>query len=420
MKPTNRRTQAWMVLVLAGLLSSALEAQQRVAFVTSVEGTAVFGTWPEAGSAVGADAADAICQNLATAAALDNPGNFVAWVSTGFDDAYCRLHGFSGKITDKCGQATLPVNAGPWVRTDGQPFGETIDRLLTPDAVVYYPLAKDENGDSVYSYAFTATGSNGTLYRDNVTCGDWTLATADLVQVGQTLKGSVGWASGGGQRCNGSARIYCLETGAGPPLTPPAEEGAVAFVTSVDGTADLGSWTDAGGKTSYEAADEICRNRAAAGSLENPADFEAWISTSMRDAKDRFTTKQPIVRPDGVKVADDIDDLTDAWLDAPINVTELGKYITNYGVWTATNHVGELLDDTCSDWTSASSGQSARAGSAYAADLLWTMAFTLTCDFNASRLYCIEDRMIPIFKDGFESGDTTAWSSTVQRPLELR
>ena len=420
MRSTSRRSQVWMILILAGLSFSALEAQQRVAFVTSVTGTADLGSWPESGSAVGAAAGDAICRTLAADAGLANAGTFIAWLSTTTDDAYCRLHGFSGKKSANCGQAELPVAGGPWMHTDGLPFGESIDRLLYPELVVYYPLAADEDGNPVEGYMMTATVGDGTVSPNPITCTDWTSTAPNDMVVGKTARGSVGWTNTGSTRCDIAHRLICLEPGAGPALTPPNETGAVAFLTSVQGTADLGTWTDAGGQTGIAAADAICQARASAGSLANPSQFKAWISDSAVDAKDRFLVDGPRVRPDGVKVADSFADLLDGSLDASINVTELGTYIGNYAVWTATSTNGFLTDGTCSDWTSASGGDTARAGAAYAADTAWTLIHTPPCNFAATHLYCIEDPSEPIFSDGFESGDTTAWSSVVQRPLVFR
>jgi len=420
MRPTSYRSLAWMILVLVGLSSPALEAQQKVAFVTSVTGTPDLGSWPEAGSAVGAAAGDAICRTLATDAGLANAGTFIAWLSTSTDDAYCRLHGFGGKKSANCGQAELPVAAGPWVRTDGLPFGESIDRLLLPESVVYYPLAADEDGTPVEGYMMTATMSNGTVSPNPVTCTDWTSTIPDGVVLGGTARGSAGWTNMGSNRCDVANHLICLEPGAGPALTPPAETGALAFATSVSGSADLGSWTDAGGQTGLAAADVICQARAAVGSLPNPSRFRAWLSDSATHARDRLLTDGPRVRPDGVKVADSFTDLLDGSLDASINVTELGTYLTNDAAWTATNSEGWLLDGTCSDWTSATGGDAARAGTTFGADSTWTVYYSPSCSFANSRLYCIEDPPEPIFSDGFESGDTTAWSSVVQRPLIFR
>lgn len=411
MQPKGSRTPFWTILLFSCLSIPCLEAQQpRVAFVTSMTGTADLGSWPEAGSALGASAGDEICRTLATAATLQNANSFVAWLSTSTDDAYCRLHGFTGKKSANCGQPQLPVSAGPWVRADGLPFGESIDRLLAPESIVYYPLAADENGTLVSARVFTTTAPDGSLATNGSTCGDWTTASSDAAIRGSTARGSWSWTNSGTMRCDAAGHLFCFEPGPGPALTPPAEEGAVAFVTSLLGTADLGSWPDAGGKTGVAAADAICQARAAAGSLENPSTFKAWISDSTTNAKDRFLSNVARVRPDGVKVADSLTDMLDSVLDSSINVTELGDYVGNNAVWTATHPTGLLSGDSCSDWTSSSSISSARTGSSNAADSAWTLTFTSSCSFASSRLYCIEDPFI--FIDGFESGDTTAWSSS--------
>ena len=50
-------------------------------------------TWTGA-VGTGLAAADSICQQKATAAAM--PGTYVAWLSDGTSDAYCRAFGFTG------------------------------------------------------------------------------------------------------------------------------------------------------------------------------------------------------------------------------------------------------------------------------------------------------------------------------------
>ena len=79
-----------------------------VTFVTSVTGKGDLECWPDAGMATGLAAGDAICQARATAAGLANPSNFVAWISDMNDDAYCRVHNFSGTKAANCGQLELP------------------------------------------------------------------------------------------------------------------------------------------------------------------------------------------------------------------------------------------------------------------------------------------------------------------------
>lgn len=403
----------WTLVIVASFLASALEAQQpRVAFVTSVSGDGNLGSWPDSGAEVGAAAGDAICQARAAAAGLDNAANFVAWLSTTTDDAYCRLHGFAGKKAANCGQAELPVAAGPWVRADGLPYSETIDRLLEPESVLYYLLEVDEFGNPLQTGAFstfTMTIEDGSLNSVFTTCSDWTDNSSANTKGGVVYYGSDGWTIASTSRCEFSSRLYCFETGSGPPLTPPATIGSLAFVTSVEGMGDLGGWADAGGETGIAAADAICQARAAGGGLADPSSFNAWISDSTTNAIDRFEDLGPRVRPDGVRIADSMADLSDGKLDAALNVTELGDYVGNAAAWTSTDSNGLSFPDSCADWASAADTVFGGLGSVWNTRAQWSLLFTGSCDRNA-HLYCIADPP-PIFADGFESGDTSMWSS---------
>src|SRR5688572_20449691 len=86
-------TRALGFAVFALLLLGAPPAQavKRRAFVTSVSGTGDLGSWPEAGSATGLAAGNAICRARATAAGLPNANTYRAWLSTASTDAYCHL-----------------------------------------------------------------------------------------------------------------------------------------------------------------------------------------------------------------------------------------------------------------------------------------------------------------------------------------
>lgn len=57
-----------------------------------------------------------------------------------------------------------------------------------------------------------------------------------------------------------------------------------AFVTSVSGTGNLGSWLDAGNATGLAAGNAICRARAALAGLPNANTYRAWLSTDSTDA----------------------------------------------------------------------------------------------------------------------------------------
>ena len=399
-------------LATASVISAGGE---RVVFVTSVTGTGDLGSWPDAGVAIGTTAGDAICQARATAAGLGNPSNFVAWLSDSSDDAYCRLHNLSGTKSTNCGQSTLPVGAGPWLHTNGIPFGEAIDQLLLPNGVVYTALQIDEFGSTVPAFArfFTATQADGTLNTSRTTCGDWASSSSQFTTTGFEEKTTHSWTNSGGGDCSKMAHLICMETLTGPALPPFAIRGRQAFVTSVSGTGDLGSWPDAGGKVGIEAGDVICQTRASVAALDEPLSFRAWLSDGTTSAIDRFVIDGRWVRLDGIPVAESKADLTDGVLFAPINVTETGEYLGNWGVWSGTHFSGTGTGTNCTDWTVADGGTSGTNGGAN--DLrFWTAPSALKCDFGSARLYCLSDSPLPIFYDGFESSDTSAWSSTVQ------
>ena len=118
------RSLALSISTLLILTATIGHAAPKVAFITSEVGTGVMSTWTSSGGMAGLDGADQVCRTLAANAGLANPNDFVAWLSDSSDDAYCRLHGLSGRILDPmpCGQLTLPTSAGPWSRSDGTPI----------------------------------------------------------------------------------------------------------------------------------------------------------------------------------------------------------------------------------------------------------------------------------------------------------
>src|SRR5262249_43103730 len=122
-----------LVLVLFSLLAPARsDAVTRRMFVTSVTGTGKLSKWDDAGGNSGLAAGDAICQKRAELAGLPNFSGYRAWLSDASDDAYCRVHGLTGKkVGEKCHQDPLPASAGPWEIADiAIPFSGPITQLL--------------------------------------------------------------------------------------------------------------------------------------------------------------------------------------------------------------------------------------------------------------------------------------------------
>ncbi|HWO23653.1 MAG TPA: calcium-binding EGF-like domain-containing protein [Kofleriaceae bacterium] len=380
----------------AGYVGPGTTCQRmRVAFVTSTTGNGNLSTWVGAGLNTGVAAADAVCQTRATLGGL--PGTYVAWMSDATSDAYCRVHGLTGKKANNCGQAALPVAAGPWVRPDGQPFAPTIDRLLAPTRATFRPASMNELGTEVAATDKVYTGTDDAGVLTSTACTDWTTNSF-------AVRGAMGEAHGGGTSwtdalaldptCDTFGRLRCVQTTSGPALPSRHQPAKKAFLTSVTGTGNLSTWTDAGGLTGIAAADAVCQARARFVGYANSQNFKAWASNASISATSRFLTNGPWARPDGVVVAPTKSTLTTAGgrLSAALYLTETNAYVsgtTDAGsAWTGTSTSGFSTGSHCSSWSStAFTGTTGRFD---LADGRWVSATTNT-GTELNRLYCLED-----------------------------
>jgi hypothetical protein len=387
---------AFIISSCGGGSGNGPTAAPNVVFITSASGNGDLSQWPDAlaVSATGLAAGDAICQARANAAGL--PGTYKAWLSTSTTDAYCHIQGFDGYTkSGKCGQASLPVAAGPWVRTDGYPFADTIDKLVDNASAygqVFAPVLLNENGDAVVSsWYYTGTYGDGTV--GSTHCNNWTSnASSSLGDSGNTWGTTGWWSDGGGNDCDSVQPLLCMQTGTGgplPSLTIPAGAKKV-FVTHDAHDAILSGWPDAIG-TGIAAGDAVCQARATSAGLTGT--FKAWLSDDSTDAVDHVTagatTDGPFYRLDGVKIADNKAELAIAPLFTAITYTETGLYYEYYAVWTGTNGIGTNSGKNCSNWTSNST-QGTWGNTSTAEG--WTSWDYATCGggFNAT-LYCFED-----------------------------
>ena len=181
-----------------------------------------------------------------------------------------------------------------------------------------------------------------------------------------------------------SAQEFC-DRGANVQALP----GKKAFLTSVTGTGNLGSWADANGQSGIAAGDEICRSRAAEAGLQNAQNFKAWLSDDNTDASSRFTSDGPWVRLDGVVLAENHADLVDGDLNTSISLTETGTYVGFDYVWTGTNHIGGTTPDTCNNWADAAQSFNGSTGRTFDRSG-WTYSGYPPCDWSL-HLYCFED-----------------------------
>jgi hypothetical protein len=409
------------LLALWGLGALPAEAVKRRAFVTSVSGTGNLGSWPDAGSATGLAAGNAICRARANAAALPNANTYRAWLSTGTTDAFCHLRGQTGEKFSCVGGS--PLDAGPWYLVNGiTNFTGTLDELVSPDPKIFRPVLFDEFGDALPDAIedrtyWTGTSTDGTLFNDGpFHCSGWTSGVdGSSAPRGDGLGTAATWTLGGFMpSCSTSMRLLCFEPGVRETTTLRWSAGSPVFITSASGSGDLSSWAGAAGESGLEAGDAICASAATAVHLPDPDSFVAWLSTSSTDARDRVSSNGPFRRLDSFIVANTEADLTDGSLDTSIHVDEHGKYLTG----TPEVATGTLADGTasgldCLGWTSADSSDDHTGGRPNFARLPWWTEFSLAVGCSGTRrLYCLSNRIV-LFWDGFEGvGDTSRWSST--------
>jgi len=406
-------TVLWALMCIACLLMSqstqagSPELAPR-AFVSSASGNGNFSTWEDATpDTSGLEAADSICSNLASAAGLTEPGSYVAWVSDSNDDAYCRVAGFSGKMTANCGQGALPVNTGPWVRTDLLPWAGQIGQLNSPDLLVYTPLNLDESGQQVAAGTTTWTATYNGQLGSSAHCDGWTTTTtaATDIYLGSVDHTGAAWSYWSiSKSCLVNRHLYCMKSEVfGPIDLPTPAGGQIAFVTSAHESGDLGSWPEAEvDATGLAAGDSICNAIATTEGLDFAGHYKAWLSDADTDARDRFRTDGPWNRLDGFEVAANQADLTDGTLFTSINLTEQGNYLGNIKVWTGTAPDGTALPDHCNSWQST--GGNGEYGTAIGTVTLWTRYPVMSaCSTTNGHLYCLSDYDPNyVFDDGYE------------------
>lgn len=194
-------------------------------------------------------------------------------------------------------------------------------------------------------------------------------------------------------------------TGEFPPYGVPCDNGCrfqarLAFLSSVA--------YKGGDLSGVEGAHLKCQNLAKQAGFDSAAKFKAWLSDAQHSPFQDFnhtpeTTGLAYVRPDGVRVADDWDDLI---LNGPgdgIIVTDTGETLLSAGVWTGTAPSGKVFDPnaTCKSWSSSAAADTSRAGLSgvdkqqpqlymqWVADKQWTSKTSFGCHFKY-RVYCVE------------------------------
>lgn len=115
-----------------------------------------------------------------------------------------------------------------------------------------------------------------------------------------------------------------------------ASGGQIVFVTSSEHSGNLGG---------IAGAYDICNDLAVSARL--PGVYKAWLadmSSSSEPASRFIKSLIGYIRPDGVIVADDWDDLADGDIDAPIEIDETGVERSLTNVWTNVDTDGTMIN----------------------------------------------------------------------------
>jgi hypothetical protein len=164
------------------------------------------------------------------------------------------------------------------------------------------------------------------------------------------------------------------------------------FVSSVLYTGNLGG---------LSGADAKCQSLADAAGLCGT--FKAWLSDATADAAARLThATGNYVRTDGQIVASDWSGLVSGTIQHAVNRTETngaapvgtvkcgGSMVTP--VWTGSTTAGaNVMNGSCSNWTSSGSGPGGIFGNADATNAAWTAMCQIVavCQSTAA-IYCVE------------------------------
>jgi hypothetical protein len=306
----------------------------------------------------GLSGADDKCNDLAAAAEFD--GTFVAWLSTSTVDA-----------KDRIGEAR------GWRNTAFSPFADEREELVAGQ--VYFPIARDENGEIVQGKVATGTTASGVAAEEN--CDDWTSSdAADALVTGEPSAGSALWTEdSAADSCADEYHLYCFQTDHDSPQFPTPSQGRTIFVSAQPFT--LG----AGGRG---AADALCASEADAADLSGT--YVALLGTSTESALARLVQpSRPWVRPDGMPVATSTTWLGIPALPVPVTEQANGEHAGGVLVFGAAD-VADPPEFHCENWTNPAAAVPAVVhGRTGYTDERWYAAQTGACSETAHVL-CVE------------------------------
>jgi len=329
------------------------------------------------------------CNARAQEAGLPGVGTYKAWVSRGPDTE---------------ARDVLVHSPRPYVRVDGVRIADDWDDLI--DGSLHAPISFYETGELVVNttHVWTGTRADGSLATNeggfDLACLHWANEHIGTpVVVGDVHDAGPGWTEGDIVGCNGFRSVYCIQQHATatptatptptPTPTPTAPPVNFIFVSSSKHSAgSINGWSGQ------------CNARAQEAGLPGVGTYKAWVSRGPdTEARDVLVhSPLPYVRVDGVRVADNWDDLVDGTLQAPISFYETGELVVNTThVWTGTRADGSLatnaggFDLACLHWANEHSGTPAVVGDVHDAGLGWSEGDIVGCNGFRS-VYCIQQQ----------------------------
>lgn len=184
----------------------------------------------------------------------------------------------------------------------------------------------------------------------------------------------------GGNSCSGDCQCYSDSCNGGTCAHR-------IFVTSERYDGNLG------GLSGSNSADAKCRARAKAENLGGS--WQALLSDSNVDARDRVTVDARVLNLNGDKIADDANDLWGGSIDRPVDFDETRTDIStgqnrDDWVWTGSEDDGRNNGvPHCSDWSSSDGDDDGKAGDTGNSNSEWLDNGTRSCD-KTYHLYCID------------------------------
>ena len=290
--------------------------------VSFVQNNLVFVSSTQVTGDLGAATYDRVCNNLATAAHINNVKNngYIAWVQAAGHDPTVMIGASRG-----------------WTRVDGKPWVNDMALALN-QSVTFYPPVVDENGVRTFDTYWTGMQPGGAIWNN---CADWGMAGIDA---GITYTHSVGWGwtqsyNLNAVGCKETHRLLCVGIGRIGAVGPGGNGTKRIYLTNQ-------GWQPNGG---VAAADARCN-------LDKPmgvGKVKAVLTASTRKFEDVLAPNAIYARPDGVVVGS-TDDLLKA-LRNPIGplTLESAPAMKGDGTFAATwLYAWSGNTDTCRDWTS--------------------------------------------------------------------